>query len=198
MKTNVVCWTDLECEELPSREGEALAALRASPLVRQIGFNTGSKQGVYARLWCTRECHPTRDSEQLNFTRTRTTRAECAEELLELINSKHGDHLAAAERERTRSEAEAAAAAGPSAPANAFAAMGAAQLVRPAMDLAAAAEQAATDARQAEKAAAQQLEIAAKAAEVARQEANRLRERRGAHSGHPQPLARVACPTARL
>ena len=117
--------------------------LRASPLFKEIGFNTGSKQGVYARLWCARECHPTRYSEQLNFTRTRTTRAECAEELLELINSKHGDHLAAAERERTRSEAESAAAAGPSAAANAFAAMGAAQLVRPAIDLAAAAEQAA-------------------------------------------------------
>ena len=82
----------MECdEELPSREAEALAALRASPLVRDVGFNTGAKQGVYARLWCARECHPKRYSEQLNMTNTRTTLAECAEELLDLINQKHGE-----------------------------------------------------------------------------------------------------------
>ena len=31
----------MECdEELPSREAEAIAALRASPLVKEVGFNT--------------------------------------------------------------------------------------------------------------------------------------------------------------
>ena len=138
----------MECdEELPSREAEALAALRASPLVRDVGFNTGAKQGVYARLWCARECHPKRYSEQLNMTNTRTTLAECAEELLNLINQKHGDHLEAAERERSKCEAEAAAAAGPLAPLNAWEArpMRAAQRVQPAADLAAAAERAAAE-----------------------------------------------------
>ena len=56
--------------------------------------------------------HATSLSEQ---TEHRTTLAECTEELLELINSKHGTHLQAAERERSRCEAEAAAGAGPSA-----------------------------------------------------------------------------------
>ena len=107
----------MEChEELPSREVEALAALRASPLVKQIGINSGSRQGVYARLWCARECHPERDSEQLNISKKRLTISECAEDLLELVNSKHGNHLEAAERERAQVEAaEVAAAAGPSA-----------------------------------------------------------------------------------
>jgi len=176
----------MECdEELPSRETEALAALRASPLVKEVGFNTGAKQGVYARLWCARECHPQRYSEQLNITKTRKTLAECAEELLDLVNQKHGDHLEAAERELTRCETEAAIAAGPSAPSNALEAMIAAQRVQPAADLAAAAERAAADAHRAEMAAAQQLEVAAKAAEAARQEADRLQEPRVAHSGHP-------------
>ena len=104
----------MECdEELPSREPEAIAALRASPLVKEVGFNTGAKQGVYARLWCARECHPQRYSEQLNITKARTTLAECAEALLDLVNEKHGTHLEAAERERSKCEAEAAAAAGP-------------------------------------------------------------------------------------
>ena len=175
----------MECdEELPSREPEAIAALRASPLVKEVGFNTGAKQGVYARLWCARECHPQRYSEQLNITKARTTLAECAEALLDLVNEKHGTHLEAAERERSKCEAEAAAAAGPSAPTNAWEAMRAAQRVQPTADLAAAAERAAVDAHRAEKAAAQQLEAAAKAAEAARQEANRMQEPRVAHSGH--------------
>ena len=136
----------MQCDEqLPSREEEALAALRASPLVKEVGLITRGRPGVYARLWCARECHPKRDSEQLNMTKTRTTLAECAEELLDLINQKHGDHLEAAERERSKCEAEAAAAAGPSAPLNAWEAMRAAQRVQPAADLAAAAERAAAD-----------------------------------------------------
>ena len=101
--------------ELPSREAVALAALRASPLVKEVGLNTGARQGVYATLRCARECHPKRWSEQLNMTKARTTLAECAEELLDLVNQRHGDHLEAAERERSKCAAEAAAAAGPSA-----------------------------------------------------------------------------------
>ena len=139
----------MECdEELPPREAEALAALRASPLVKEVGLiDTGGRQGVYARLWCARECHPHRYSEQLKTTKARTSLAECAEELLDLINQKHGDHLEAAERERSKCEAEAAAAAGPSAPLNAWEArpMRAAQRVQPAADLAAAAERAAAE-----------------------------------------------------
>ena len=106
----------MEChEEPPLREVEALAALRASPLVKQIGINSGSKQGVYARLWCARECHPARDSEQLNILKKRTTLDKCAEDLLELINAKHGNHLEAPERERVQVEAaEVVAASGPS------------------------------------------------------------------------------------
>lgn len=176
----------MECdEELPSREAVALAALRASPLVKEVGLNTGARQGVYATLRCARECHPKRWSEQLNMTKARTTLAECAEELLDLVNQRHGDHLEAAERERSKREAEAAAAAGPSAPTNAWQAMHAAQRVQPAAELAAAAERATAEANRAEKAAAQQLEAAAKAAEAARQEADRLQEPRVAHGGHP-------------
>ena len=100
---------------LPSREAVALAALRASPLVKEVGLNTGARQGVYATLRCARECHPKRWSEQMNMTKARTTLAECAEELLDLVNQRHGDHLEAAERERSKCAAEAAAAAGPSA-----------------------------------------------------------------------------------
>jgi hypothetical protein len=177
----------MECDEqLPSREAEAFAALRASPLVKEVGLiDAGGRQGVYARLWCARECHPQRYSEQLKTTKARTSLAECAEELLDLVNQKHGDHLEAAERERSKCEAEAAAAAGPSAPSNAWEAMHAAQRVQPAADLAVDAERAAAEAHRAEKAAAQQLEAAAKAAEAARQEADRLQEPRVAHSGHP-------------
>ena len=37
----------MQCDEvLPSREDEALAALKASPLVRSIGVNSGAKKGV--------------------------------------------------------------------------------------------------------------------------------------------------------
>ena len=57
------------CDEvMPSREDEALAALKASPLVRDVGLNSGAKKGVNARLWCARTEHPKRDSEQLNIT----------------------------------------------------------------------------------------------------------------------------------
>ena len=103
----------MQCDEvLPSREDEALAALKASPLVRSIGVNSGAKKGVYARLWCARTEHPQRDSEQLNITNTRTTIAQCAEDLLELVSRKHACHLEAAERECRRVAAEEAAAAG--------------------------------------------------------------------------------------
>ena len=82
----------------PDRELEAaLHQLRASPLVKDIGFNSGTKQGVYARLWCARGVHPRRDSEQVNLSRERTSLAQCASDLLKLIDERHGDHLAAAE-----------------------------------------------------------------------------------------------------
>ena len=67
--------------------------------------------------------------------------------------------------------------------------------MRPAADLAAAAEQAAAAAHKAEKATAQQLEVAAKAAEAARQEANPTREPRVAHTvAIHTALGPVACP----
>eukprot|EP00966_Prymnesium_polylepis_P333829 7389243-Prymnesium_polylepis.1 len=137
----------------------ALALLRASPLVKDIGFNNGAKQGVYARLWCARAEHPKRDSEQVNLTR----------------EQRHGDHLAAAEAECAAAAAEAAA-AGPSAPANAFAAMQAALHVSPAQERAALAEQRSAEARTARKAAEDALEAANKAVEVAEAEAHRLDE----------------------
>ena len=104
----------------------AMTALRSSPLVKSVGFNDSAKKGVYARLWCARREHPKRDSEQLNITRERKSLTACAVELLELINKKHGAHLAAAEAERAAAAAEEATAAGPSAPTTAFAAMAAA------------------------------------------------------------------------
>ena len=164
----------MECDEqLPSPEEEALAALKASPLVKKIGLNTSARQGVYAVLWCACE-HPSRRSEQLNVTQTRTTIARCAEELLELINSKHGGHLPAAEAARAQAQAEAAAVAGPSAPTTAFAAMGAAQHVQPAADRARTAEQAASKALEAKRAAEKALNEAAQAAAAAEVEAARL------------------------
>ena len=48
-------------------------------------------------------------------TSTRTV-LQCAQELLELVNTKHGAHLAAAEADRAAAAAEEAANAGPSAP----------------------------------------------------------------------------------
>ena len=68
--------------------------------------------------------------------------------------------------------------------------------VRPAADLAAAAEQAAAAAHKTEKATAQQLEVAAKEAAAARQEANPTREPRVAHSGHPHSPWPCSLPTA--
>ena len=149
----------MEAHPRPSAEREldpeleaALALLR----VKDIGFNNGAKQGVYARLWCARTKHPKRDSEQVNLTRERTTLAQCAIDLLKLVNERHCDHLPAAEAEHAAAAAEAAA-AGPSTPTDAFAAMAAARLVQPAAERAAAAEQRAAEARVAQKAAEKDL-----------------------------------------
>lgn len=158
-----------------SEEEAARAILSVSPLIKDVGFIKGARKGVYARLWC-KACHPGRDSEQMNVTLTRTTLSACATELLRLINEKHGTHLAAAEEARAAAALEAAAAAGPSAPTTAFEALGAAQLVAPAVEAANAAEQLAKEARQAKHAAEQVLEAAARRAEEAETEAVRLEQ----------------------
>jgi hypothetical protein len=166
---------EMQCGEvLPSREDEALAALKASLLVRSIGVNSGAKKGVYARLWCARTEHLQRDSEQLNITKARTTIAQCAEELLELVNSKHACHMEAAQRECCRVAAEEAAAAGPSAPTTTFEAIAAAQHVQPAAEKACAAEQAASKVHEAKCAAEKALNEAVQAAAAAEVEAARL------------------------
>ena len=77
-------------DELATEEEAAKAALRASPLVKDIGDLPGARKGVYARLWCV-SCHPKRDSEQLNITRARSDPAACARDLLVLINEKHSN-----------------------------------------------------------------------------------------------------------
>ena len=139
----------------------ALAELRASPLVKEISFNSTPEQSRACMLGCGVHAESTRQrySEQLNITRERTSLAQCAIDLLKLINERHGGHLASAEAER----AEAAAAAGPSTLTDAFAAMPAARSVKPAQERAALAEQRATEARAAQMAAEDALEAANKA-----------------------------------
>ena len=113
------------------------------------------------------------------FTNTSTTIAQCAEELLDLVNRKHSCHLEAAERECCRVAAEEAAVAGPSAPTTAFATtpcMAAAQHVRPLADKARAAEQMAAQAHEVKRAAAKALNEAAEAAAAAEANAAPLQE----------------------
>lgn len=169
-------------------EEAALAALRASPLVRDIGPIGGSRPGLYARLWCARAEHPSRDSEQVKFSAARTTMTQCARDLLALVHERHGGHMAAANAERL---AHAEAADGPSAPTDAFATMAAAQQVQPAMEAAKEAERSADQARRAKRDAEKALEQAAKAAEEAENEARRLEDeansaRRAAGLGEKQ------------
>ena len=71
----------------------ALAALRKSPLVRDVKPLLIKKKvdGYYATLWCSCE-HPERKSEQLQRRKERDLLG-CATELLTVINTKHGGHL---------------------------------------------------------------------------------------------------------
>ena len=156
-----------------AEERAALAALVASPLVKDVKqLNDGS--GFYATLWRRSE-HMSRKSEQRQYSRTRTKPAQCYRDLLELIEAKHGDHLAAAETARALAAAEAAAAACLSAPTtNAFAALGAAMHVQPAAEAAITAEKAAALARRTKQVAMQALAAASAAADAAEAEASQL------------------------
>jgi hypothetical protein len=176
-------------EDGPELE-RAVLALKASPLVDGVErLRDGS--GLYATLWC-RSSHPRRNSEQRQFTQVRTTLAQCATSLLELINKNHGAHLETAEAARAAAAVEAAAAAGPSAPTDAFAAMAAARHVQPAQEAANLADQRAAEARVAQKALEAQLEAANKAVEAAESEAQRLEEevRQGRSNCAPLVLGR--------
>ena len=154
---------------------QAMLELLASPLVDQVKPLSSATGGFYATLWCRNHAdHPRRNSEQCQYTRTRTTPAQCLRDLLTLVNKNHSSHLAAAEAAKAQAVAEAAAAAGPSAPTTAFAAIGAAWHVQPAAEKARAAEQAASKAHNAKRAAEKALNEAAAAAAVAEAEARRL------------------------
>ena len=160
-------------DELATEEEAAKAALRASPLVKDIGDLPGARKGVYARLWCV-SCHPKRDSEQSKITQARSDRAACARDLLVLINEKHSNSrcLEAAET----APAAAAPEASPSAPTDAFQAMQAARHVGPAVEKAEAAERLVAEARRGRAALETQLAAANAALEAAETELRRLEE----------------------
>ena len=160
-------------DKLATEEEAAKAALRASPLVKDIGDIPGARKGVYARLWCV-SCHPKRDSEQLNITKARSDRAACARDLLVLINEKHSNSQCVEAAETAR--AAAAAEAGPSAPTDAFQAMQAARLVVPAVAKAEAAERLVAEALQARASLEAQLATANAALEAKQAELRRLEE----------------------
>ena len=152
----------------------AVRALLASPHVERIEQLSGDRGGVCARLWC-RAAHSSCRSEQRQVTMKRTTLAECAVSLLDLINTKHGakaECVVAAEAARAAEATE----AGPSAPANAFAAMAAAQQLPAKVAEAEAAEARAAAARETRRELEQQLESANASVVKAEAEVTRLEE----------------------
>lgn len=152
----------------------AVRALLASPLVESVEHISGNRGGVCAILRC-RAAHSCCRSEQRQFTKKRTTLAECADSLLDLINTKHGANVecvVAAEAARAAEATE----AGPSAPANAFAAMAAAQEVPAKVAEAKAAETRAAAARETRRELEQKLESANASVVKAEAEVTRLEE----------------------
>ena len=159
-------------EDGPALE-QAVLELQNSPLVKKVE-KIADGSGIYATLWCLAE-HKRRGSEQRQFSSTRKTFAACARRLLQLVNERHGAHLAAAEAARAAAALEEAAAAGPSVRApTAFAAMAAAAHVEPAAAKAKAAETLAAEARAVQRTLEEQLEAAGRAVEAAEAEARRL------------------------
>ena len=57
---------------------QAMLELLVSPLVDQVKPLSSATGGFYATLWCRNHAdHPRRNSEQCQYTRTRTTPAQC-------------------------------------------------------------------------------------------------------------------------
>ena len=160
-------------EDGPELEA-AVSALLQSPLVKAVE-RLADGSGVYATLWCV-DLHKRRKSEQRQLTRDRTSLSSCARSLLELVNEKHGDHLAAAEAARSAAATSEAAAAGPSAPKTAFEKMAAAAKVAPAAERAAVAEEAAAAQRARQQALEERLAAVNAEVEAAEAEARRLEE----------------------
>ena len=156
----------------------ALCRLRELPLVKSVFPITGARPGYQAQLWCSAAHRdPRAAKEQAQVTRERDMLG-CVERVHLLVQNEHSNAacLAAAEAARAAAAADAAAAAGPSVPTTAFAAMAAAQQVRPAAERAAAAEKLAAKARAAQRAAEAQLADANAVVEMAEAEARRLEE----------------------
>ena len=156
----------------------ALCRLRELPLVKSVFPINGACPGYQAQLWCSAAHHdPRAAKEQAQVTRERDMLG-CIERVQFLVQSEHSNAacLAAAEAARCAAAAEAAAAAGSSAPTSAFAAMAAAQHVKPAAEKAATAEKLAVEARAAAQAAEAQLEAANQVVAAAEAEARRLED----------------------
>ena len=81
----------MEEEELAN----ALAMIKALPIVtdaKQIG---SSKDGVIARISCPASCKHRRFSEQRQLSAKNDTLLKCATSLLELLRTKHGSCMRA-------------------------------------------------------------------------------------------------------
>ena len=163
---------DIEDVQRKIRAAEELA------LVKFLFPIRGARPGVQAQLWCTHaHTDPRQAKEQSQRTDKRSVSA-CLDHLIQLVGERHSGPacIAAAEAARKAAALEAAGAAGPSAPANSFEAMAAAQHVKPAEEKAKVAEKLAAEARAVQRTLEKQLEAANAAVEAAELEAQRLED----------------------